>query len=77
MEICCIFFKFWKEAKCISTNSYINQSLEYCSRLIRDLENNNYIPENKFAGKTALALKEAQDKQIKKLKEVYNMLKYF
>lgn len=62
--------------KYISTNWCINQGLEYCSRLIRELENNSDIPENKFAGKTASALKEAQEKQLKKLKEIHNLLKH-
>lgn len=50
--------------------------MEYCSRLIRELERNNDIPENKFAGKTASALQEAQIQQIKHMKEVYNLLRY-
>lgn len=32
--------------------------------------------ENEFVGKTALALKEAQEIQVKKLKEVRNLLMY-
>lgn len=58
----------------ISSNLYIGESMEYCSSLIRQLENNREIPENKFAGETASALREAQEIQVKKLKEVLNLL---
>ncbi len=40
------------------------------------MEDNNEIPENEFVGKTALALEEAQEVQVKKLTEVRNLLMY-
>lgn len=57
-------------------NSHIDQSLDYCSRLIDQLEDNSEILENEFVGKTASALKEAQEIQVKKLTEVRNLLRY-
>lgn len=51
--------------------------MEYCSELIQQLENNKEALEDEFVGKTASALKEAQEIQVKKLKEVRNLLMHF
>ncbi len=59
---------------CINGISNIEQSKEYCLRLIQRLEDNCKIPENKFVGETALALEIAHQKQIEKLKKIYEIL---
>lgn len=67
---------YWKGGGDISVNADVNQSLEYCSRLIRQLEEQMEIPENKFTGRTASALREAQEIQVRKLKEIRDLLEY-
>ena len=58
----------------ISADPHIARSMEECLGLIRELENNEKIPEDKFAGETASALAEAQRTQVRLLKEAYGLL---
>lgn len=58
----------------IGTNSCVNQSLEYFSRLMKDLENTAEIPKDKFEGETAAALRKAYVQQMELLKEIYSLM---